>query len=186
MHKGYMDNYYYDYQESITLPKIAKMFSRYKPNYHNQIYDIDFLLNRICFGFSDCWYWVGGVTTLGYGTIPKWRVAHRFSWHLFNGPIPKGMSVLHKCDIRNCVNPDHLFIGTQNDNVQDMMRKGRHRCVPKLGEDNPMSKLDNEKVAMIREDLERKELSQNKIAKKYSVSPMTISRIKNKQLWSHI
>ncbi len=77
-----------------------------------------------------CWLWKGYLTRKnGYGKISfnkKDQVAHRVSWQLKNGDIPTGMSVLHKCDNPPCVNPDHLFLGTQRDNVLDMVRKKRH------------------------------------------------------------
>ena len=81
-----------------------------------------------------CWLWTGSktgpgpYTTGGYGTV-YWRgeylLAHRVMWELANGPIPEGMHVLHRCDVRNCVRPDHLFLGTHQDNMADMARKGR-------------------------------------------------------------
>lgn len=76
-----------------------------------------------------CWMWTGGIVH-GYGC---WEVdgrrerAHRWAWELFVGPIPEGMHVLHRCDNPPCVNPNHLFLGTQTDNVQDMDAKGRRR-----------------------------------------------------------
>jgi len=69
---------------------------------------------------------------------------HRVSWELHYGPIPKGMSVLHKCDNPPCVRPDHLFLGTQQDNLQDMRNKGRHRWG--LGERHAHAKLTTEIV----------------------------------------
>ena len=77
-----------------------------------------------------CWIWdLKGRTKDGYafGTWPpkKRRTAHRISYEAHIGPIPEGMMVLHKCDVRDCVNPEHLFLGTQIDNVHDMMDKGR-------------------------------------------------------------
>lgn len=77
---------------------------------------------------EECWEWQGP-TNHGYGYIridgPK-RYMHRFSWELHNGEITDGLFVLHKCDNPSCVNPDHLFLGTQRDNVYDCIAKGRH------------------------------------------------------------
>lgn len=78
---------------------------------------------------TGCWLWTGSITTCGYGQINikyKRYLAHRLSWNVHNGAIPKGFFVCHKCDNPPCVNPDHLFIGTHRDNMQDMLKKGRH------------------------------------------------------------
>lgn len=77
---------------------------------------------------TSCWLWIGSKTGSGYGKLKrkgKFYTAHRVSWEVYNGPIPKGMLVLHTCDVRNCVNPKHLFLGTHQDNMDDMVRKGR-------------------------------------------------------------
>ena len=79
---------------------------------------------------NSCWLWTGKLNPDGYGLIrpnpTKEKVgAHRISWTLHNGPIPTGLCVLHKCDKPSCVNPDHLFLGTVQDNVDDMRIKGR-------------------------------------------------------------
>jgi hypothetical protein len=79
---------------------------------------------------GDCWLWTKSCTSKGYGQF-KFKeqkdTTHRIAWKLTHGPIPDGLLVLHRCDVRNCVNPAHLFLGTPKDNTQDMMSKGRHR-----------------------------------------------------------
>lgn len=83
---------------------------------------------------NGCWQWTGSTDTNGYGQlrIPGPRSSHkkvrtsRYSWVLHYGPIPNGMLVLHTCDNRRCVRPDHLWLGTQADNMADMSNKGRH------------------------------------------------------------
>ena len=80
-----------------------------------------------------CWNWTGALNTHGYGHMrvnSRQTPMHRLSWEKANGPIPDGLSVLHKCDNRRCVRPDHLFLGTQADNMQDKIAKGRHRGGP--------------------------------------------------------
>jgi hypothetical protein len=77
---------------------------------------------------DDCWEWQAGKRPNGYGQFRvehRNLLPHRVSWQAFNGPIPDGMCVLHKCDNPGCVNPNHLFLGTHQDNTRDMMRKGR-------------------------------------------------------------
>lgn len=79
---------------------------------------------------AGCWLWMGGAYPSGYGRMTsggKNRRAHRGVWELVNGPIPEGLAVCHKCDTPLCVNPDHLFLGSQAANVRDMAAKGRHR-----------------------------------------------------------
>ena len=81
--------------------------------------------------FSGCWLWLGTVDKRGYGFFPldlRSQRAHRVSYETFVGPIPEGLEVCHRCDVRCCVNPSHLFVGTHHQNVLDMVSKGRCRA----------------------------------------------------------
>src|SRR5512137_174351 len=94
---------------------------------------------------NGCWEWTAYRDINGYGHITinqKESLAHRKAWELTNGEIPTGMFLCHKCDNPSCVNPDHMFIGTQKENLNDMRNKGRgFDFIPLLGEDNPASKI---------------------------------------------
>jgi hypothetical protein len=99
---------------------------------------------------SGCWVWTGktrasyGRLYIGSGDIIS---AHRLSWKLFRGQVPDGMHVCHHCDNPRCVNPEHLFIGTDLDNSQDKMRKGRHTASP--GESNGRAKITDAQAETI-------------------------------------
>ena len=89
-----------------------------------------------------CWEWTAARQTNGYGRIMhngRPTAAHRVAWELVNGPIPEGMSVLHRCDNRICVRPEHLFLGTYKDNSDDKIAKGRARYA--TGDRNGNSKV---------------------------------------------
>ena len=126
-----------------------------------------------------CWVWKGALTKDGYGCIERnTRLlrTHRVSWELTNGTIPEGLLVMHHCDNRPCVNPDHLFIGTVGDNNRDCLRKGRHRYIL------PNLKLNIQQVMQIREALTRGE-SQKVLASHYGVTAGHIHRIKTGKKW---
>lgn len=102
-----------------------------------------------------CWAWVGKRNQKeGYGLLHvrggKFLGAHRYMWRLTYGDIPNGLCVCHHCDHPWCVNPEHLFLGTDLDNARDKARKGRARTHPRFGELNPAAKLTVEKVCTIR------------------------------------
>jgi predicted DNA-binding protein (UPF0251 family) len=112
--------------------------------------------------------------------------AHRFFFEKFIGPIPNGMNVLHICDNRRCVNPDHLFLGTSKDNSQDALKKGRlvltNLPTELLGEQNPRAKLTRQDVEIIR----ARELfgeKQNWLAAEYGVDRTTIVSAVNYKNW---
>ncbi len=136
--------------------------------------------------YSGCWLWFGGRTNFGHGTfrLPG-RIresAHRVSWMLNVGDIPKGMSVLHKCDVPSCVNPDHLFIGTQADNIADMTKKGRGRKTFMKGHAPLNAKLTIEQVKEIRSRTESRKL----LSVKFGVSINTINSVLYGSNWRNI
>ena len=132
---------------------------------------------------SGCWLWTAYLNEHGYG---KLRVdgrsmnAQRVSWELHRDPVPDGVLVCHKCDVRCCVNPEHLFLGTDADNHGDMKRKGRG--VYWSGEKNGFSKLSNAEVSAIRQDSR----PIRKIAPDYRISFSQVARIKARRFWKDI
>ena len=131
-----------------------------------------------------CWKWLGSRNRLGYGQFPFGgeSKAHRVAFCLFVGPITDGLYVLHRCDNRACVNPEHLFLGTQADNVRDMVSKGRQVSRGSRGEANGVAKLTREQVAAIRVAVDAG-VTQRSLCEPYGVTPMTISRIVRRQAW---
>lgn len=177
-------------EESRLVPILIKLLGKNKPftRADQNKTRKQKLLERVAMTFSDCWYWTGFIDELGYGVSSdhKVRKAHRLSWSIFNGDIPKGMKVLHKCDIRSCVNPNHLFLGTQADNVQDMISKGRQVYpTPKPGVLNPQAKLTPIKVLEIREKYKNGE-TLNDLTEEYGISKMTVFRAAKQISWRHI
>ena len=138
-------------------------------------------------GPDDCWLWIRGLDSAGYGQCYfygryKSTGAHRVAWELTNGPIPFDKSILHKCDNRKCCNPNHLYVGTQADNMRDRAE----RYLGCLGPGGPscffggrpakLSRADIENIRSIRDTTNR---SQSSIALEFNVSQMSISRILN-------
>lgn len=145
----------------------------------------DTVLSRIMFyteKTDTCWNWTGGKNSSGYGCLNTKNgseLAHRLSYDEFNGDIPSGSFICHKCDNPGCVNPEHLFLGTSKDNYDDMVSKGRNT---NKGSNQHNSKLKEGDVLEIRRLLaEGKKL--NYIAAIYGVTFQAISRIKTRKIW---
>ena len=140
---------------------------------------------------QECWPWIGAKnkTGLAYGRFGRNHIIYKaaqVSWKIHFGPIPKGygyhgICVCHSCDNPSCVNPHHLFLGTQGDNFRDMMKKNR-RKKDYRGENNPAHRLTLEKVKEIR-NLLIKEIPYRQIAKRYGVGGTTILHIKHGHTW---
>lgn len=134
---------------------------------------------------DSCWLWMGAKIQDGYGSFgfgEKVVSAHRVSWELHNGPIPNGLCVLHKCDVRNCVNPDHLFLGTRDDNMADRNRKGRQA----RGEKSGRAKLTNAVVIAIRRRYAAGGTSIRKLASEFCISKSQILSVVTFKSWSHV
>ncbi len=161
---------------------------------------------------NGCWFWLAAKTENGYGKCwfsGKLHQAHRISLFLFKGfDLYSPELGCHNCDNQFCVNPDHLFIGTHQDNVDDCIRKGRFHGmrqsnkprpldhtllrgrrgdyqIPCRGSDNPRVKLNESDVIWIRQNY-RNPYSAKELAEKYSVNSSTITRIANGKRWKHL
>jgi DNA-binding XRE family transcriptional regulator len=135
---------------------------------------LDRLLSKVRMdGDSGCWNWTASKFGVGYGQFKlngKMRLAHRVSWELHNGAIPDGMHVCHTCDNRACINPEHLFLGNNADNVADKVAKGRQ----------VRHKLTESDVLAIRA---AEGVSQARLASKFGVARSLISNIRNRTIW---
>ena len=129
---------------------------------------------------SGCWEWLGCKDVGGYGrvTLKKTnRLAHRCMYEHMNGEIPDGAHICHKCDNRSCINPEHLYLGTHQDNMKDRDAKGRG-VVPR-GEHHHKAKLTWARVREIRSTEE----PANALAKKFGVCKSTIERVRRGRFW---
>jgi len=129
---------------------------------------------------SGCLLWLGMVNNSGYGIVAK-KLAHRVAYWMDRGAIPEGMLVCHTCDVRSCVNPRHLFLGTNADNVRDAVAKGKY----KRGEASPSSRLKNKDIMVIRQRIAAGHTNKC-IANDYGVTPPTINQIKTGKRWRYI
>ena len=130
---------------------------------------------------SGCWLWTASCLRYGYGRFRmrgSETLAHRASYIIFIGEIPSGMCVCHKCDVRSCVNPEHLFLGTQSENIADAERKGRNAW----GVRNRHNKLSEDEVRKIRMD--QRPIAE--IARSYNVTDTAIWSIKHRKTWKKL
>lgn len=138
-----------------------------------------------------CWLWTASTNAHGYGKFgttylgpgtSKTIAAHRWSWEFNNGPVPDGLGVLHKCDVRLCVNPAHLFLGTNGDNNRDAQVKGRTQ----QGERHYAAKLDAASVAAVRVRYAAGDVSQTQLAAEYGVTQGAIGMALRLKTWKGV
>lgn len=141
---------------------------------------------------GECWLWTASKDKDGYGLFwmkrpVRFRRAHRLAYQWWSGPIPAGLSVLHRCNTPSCVNPCHLYVGTHYDNMQDRKLAG-HYCFdhakknPARGSRNAFAKLKESDIPEIR----RSTLPQKETARRYGVTPGVISHIMTGRTWRHV
>jgi HNH endonuclease len=127
-----------------------------------------------------CWLWKGGHKIRGYGYLlirtPRWIGAHRYSYLLHHGEIPKGLVVMHKCDNPTCVHPEHLTVGTQDENIKDMIKKGRQNYYGRR-------KLTLDQMEAIRKEYVPGKVTHQMLADKYGVCRANISYIIHGKSW---
>lgn len=132
-------------------------------------------------GIDGCWIWTAGKTGNGYGSV-KWKgkqfPAHRIAYFLHFGNIPDNLFACHKCDNPACVNPNHLFMGTHQENVDDRERKNRNNF--RAGERHPLAKLTDDEVEEIRQKYAKGNITYKELALEYQVSDSNIYRIINR------
>jgi hypothetical protein len=141
---------------------------------------------------SGCWLWTSTINNKGYGVLQAGGFrgyAHRFAYSTFVGAIPEGMSVCHRCDMPSCCNPDHLFLGTHQQNMADCRAKMRCACFTKpdsylRGEELSISKLTEGTVREIR--ALRGLVSQRLLAKRFNVTRTTIRLAQTGATWAHV
>lgn len=133
---------------------------------------------------TGCWLWIGALVPDGYGSFRLSThisiKAHRLSWLTYCGPIPGDAQVLHRCDVRSCVNPDHLFLGDNDANVADRVAKGR--SARNWGRKSPTAKLTEEQAAAILRDPR----THAEIAADYGISTGPVQAIKAGKGWRHV
>ena len=143
----------------------------------NAIFDKKYVEDK-----NGCWRWIGYKDKGGYGHIGfGGEMIHRFSYRRFKGEIPEGLCVCHTCDVRDCVNPNHLWLGTTQENTADKISKGRQIRGEKIGS----SKLKDEDILKIRKmRIEGKK--QKEICEAFGISRATVMLICQNKLWKHI
>ena len=133
---------------------------------------------------AGCWIWTGSLSGSGYGRIQfhgRLTDAHRAAWILAKGSIPAGMFVCHSCDVKTCINPAHLFLGSPLDNMRDMIAKGRDRYGRQKQATQLRMLTDEEARAVI-----ASALSFAQLAKQFGVSRSTIQHIKQRRTYRHL
>jgi hypothetical protein len=136
---------------------------------------------------GSCWTWRGATQKDGYGILTyqrKFYLAHRLSYLLAHGIVPDGLNICHTCDNPVCVNPDHLFAGTQLDNVRDMINKSRQ--VNLKGSSHGMAKLTEAQVSAIRAEYVPYVVTSRHLSDKYCITVSSVKSVLQHRQWKHV
>ena len=149
----------------------------WKPLFWNKVHKTD-----------NCWIWCGSISNKGYGQVRingRTYLAHRISFAMHHGPIDDGIWALHRCDIRRCVNPAHLFPGDASANMQDCANKGRlnFQTHPFRGEDHAQAKLTWEQVRQIRTEFEAGGITKAALARRHGIGACQAGNILRGKHW---
>jgi len=169
-------NKYYRYIKKGRKSQVGELNSNYKP--------VEERFWKKVRKTGTCWLWTGAIDSWGYGQIKiqgKSKKASRLSYELHYGTIPVGLMVLHSCDRPICVNPNHLWLGSNTDNMQDMVKKGRNS--DKTGEHNGNSKLKRKDIEKIRKMYNTGIYSKTEIGKLFLISGGHVGRIIMGYMW---
>jgi hypothetical protein len=175
---SYLANQWWQVDRDGIKTKIAKRNAARQTPLHDR-FNAGYRIDE-----NGCWIWQRGIDGRGYGQISAkignlHDKAHRTSYYLHKGEIPDGLLVCHHCDVKACVNPDHLFLGTVKDNSDDAAKKGRLRGGIMKGESNKTSKLKNADVEAIRLSDETLSI----LAERYGVARQTVWKIRKGHTW---
>ncbi len=174
---------------------LAPVFFQPLPEHDNlnTAYFLARLCEKVVVTEDGCWEWSGHRNERGYGRIGgdgrRVLTVHRVVYQLCVGQTKRGYGVLHHCDNPPCCRPDHLFVGTQKDNMNDCRRKGRVAHNKAVGERNGQAKLDVEKVRYIRQraaDEGKSYALQLALSRELHVAPRTIGKVINGERWGHV
>lgn len=180
--RGMCSTHYSQMRKAGRLEEFAKATPRAKTPLPDRFRKIGWTVTD-----NNCWEWNGSRNLKGYGQINSGRrsqsgaclpaLAPRVAWEIENGPIPDGLFVCHRCDNPPCVNPDHLFLGTREDNAADMATKKRSLN----GTNRPQSKLSDLDVQIIRNLYESGKYSQREISEKFAIDQSHVSLLTNRK-----
>lgn len=134
---------------------------------------------------GECWIWQGSLTTNGYGRLlvkGRWLGTHKIAFLLSHGSVPDGLEVCHTCDNRACIRPDHLFLGTHRENMQDMKTKGRST----YGTKHFNAQLTEDDIRQIRALYVPWKVTCRQLGEMFGTSYKNISRIVRREAWAHV